>query len=85
MSHGEQKEDSNPSQMDDSVGVENSVNNTIQNETTEDQTALDGGNEGREAHREQQFCQRCGRVGHPSYDCPNPVICSRCNQCFFRR
>ena len=45
ISQEEQKEKSNPSQKEDSVGVENSVNNTTQNETTEDHIALEGGME----------------------------------------
>jgi uncharacterized paraquat-inducible protein A len=72
--------ESNRSQKDDSIDVSTSVNNTNKNETTENQTALEGGNETREAPREQQICQRCGKVGHASNAFPDPMVCSRCHK-----
>ena len=84
MPQGEQKEESNPSQKTESAEVETSVNNSTQIIVSEDQTGQGGEKVEREAPREhperQQFCQRCGSVGHVSNACPNPVVCSRCNK-----
>jgi hypothetical protein len=34
----------------------------------------------REQPERQQFCYRCGKVGHLPNVCPSPIVCSRCNK-----
>jgi hypothetical protein len=60
------------------------VNNNTEIIVSDDQVVQGGENETKDAPREQgekqQFCPRCGKVGHFANECSNPIICSRCNK-----